>query len=347
MRYKEKKYTMIGIGCVLIVLGLAAGWRLGLTRSGASGKALEQMRQSDFADRNYKFIDPLLGCNAVVKKDLSEFTALKSGLNQVIAGKLASGQADQISVYFDTRDGNWLSINPEEKYSPASLMKVPVAIAWLKKGESRPEVLSQKITYDGRFNGNIGQYFNPEKTLAVGSAYVVDDLLSRMLTYSDNNSYLLLIGNIDESLLNEVASDLGVKIPPPTNGEVGDFITVKQYANFFRVLYNASYLNRDMSEKLLTNLSHNGFPGGLAAGLPPTVTIAEKFGEHSLAGYDIDDPANEKELHDCGIIYYPDHPYLLCVMTKGRNFDKLTKTISDISGVAYDFINVDQKTMDK
>jgi len=27
------------------------------------------------------------------------------------------------------------------------------------------------------------------------------------------------------------------------------------------------------------------------------------------------------QLHDCGIVYYPETPYLLCVMTKGWNFE--------------------------
>ena len=44
----------------------------------------------------------------------------------------------------------------------------------------------------------------------------------------------------------------------------------------------------------------------------------------------------EHELHDCGIVYYPEHPYFLCVMTRGGDRPKLAAAIADVSKVAYD-----------
>ena len=35
-------------------------------------------------------------------------------------------------------------------------------------------------------------------------------------------------------------------------------------------------------------------------------------------------------MHDCGIVYIPNSPYLLCIMTKGNSNDKLLKVISDM-----------------
>ena len=97
-----------------------------------------------------------------------------------------------------------------------------------------------------------------------------------------------------------------------------------------------------MSEKALRLLSQPFFKKGLIAGLPANIPIAKKFGERSFSAAPAD-PTSQKELHDCGIIYYPSHPYLLCVMTKGNNFDRLADTIKDISQTVYASVDNEYK----
>lgn len=72
-----------------------------------------------------------------------------------------------------------------------------------------------------------------------------------------------------------------------------------------------------MSEKALT------------AGIPNNYEISHKFGERQYLS------TGEKQLHDCGIIYIPKKPYLLCVMTRGKNFDDLANTIKLISKTVF------------
>jgi hypothetical protein len=46
------------------------------------------------------------------------------------------------------------------------------------------------------------------------------------------------------------------------------------------------------------------------------------------------------EMHDCGIVYYPYRPYLLCVMTKGSGEIKSLETvIQDVSKMVYEEVN--------
>ena len=66
--------------------------------------------------------------------------------------------------------------------------------------------------------------------------------------------------------------------------------------------------------------------------MPSNIKISHKFGEVVFTN---DDSSKSTELHDCGIVYYPKHPYFLCIMTHGDNFDKLESTIKDISGAVY------------
>lgn len=80
-------------------------------------------------------------------------------------------------------------------------------------------------------------------------------------------------------------------------------------------------------------LSESDFNQGLAASLPKDMKIANKYGLHSSQG----DP-DRLLLHDCGIIYAPYYPYLLCVMTEGDKDQsaELTSLISEISKIIYE-----------
>jgi len=98
------------------------------------------------------------------------------------------------------------------------------------------------------------------------------------------------------------------------------------YGHIFRVLYNASYLNRRLSERALEYFAKSDFHDGLEAGVPPGTTIAHKFGIYSIPGR-----TQTAQLHDCGVVYYPGRPYFLCVMTEGRDADTLAAVIRQIS----------------
>lgn len=131
--------------------------------------------------------------------------------------------------------------------------------------------------------------------------------------------------NISENDLSRIYTDLGIEIPGIRN--VDDFMSVKDYASFFRVLYNASYLNREMSEKALDLLSKTDFEDGIVKNLPRNIKVSQKFGERR-----IDDIS---QLHDCGIVYKSKNPYLICVMTRGRSIDDLKKVIQNLSFETY------------
>jgi beta-lactamase class A len=85
-----------------------------------------------------------------------------------------------------------------------------------------------------------------------------------------------------------------------------------------------------MSEKALSILSLSQYFQGLVAGVPNNIKIAHKFGERKFNN------TGETQLHDCGIIYAPKTPYLLCVMTKtNNNIDSASNVIKKISQTVY------------
>ena len=326
-----KKIKILFFVAVFFLAGLAIGrWGLGQPRSSAEPLTSEDSYQ-ELRSGGYKFINPLLECE-ITSAEMVSVSDIQSKVAKLVETKLANNSASNISVYFrDLNNGPWFGLNEKEKFSPASLLKIPVLIAFLKKAESDPQILKQEITFSGfsADNQDPASYFPPGQKIEVGKTYSVEDLLNRMIVYSDNDAKNLLVDNIDPNFMNQVYEDSGIQLPTV---QTGDYINVRDYASIFRILFNASYLERQMSEYALELLSKSEFKEGLVAGISAKIEVAHKFGERIITSAD---GSGISQLHDCGIIYYPGHPYLLCVMTRGKMFNGLAGIIKDISGLVY------------
>ncbi len=201
-------------------------------------------------------------------------------------------------------------------------------IAYYKLAETNPGLLSQQLVYQPLEN-NIPQDILPTRNISIGQSYSIDELIKRMIVYSDNSAYEILYEHIDAAPLTQIYSDLNVDINKAIKDPAGNIVSVKNYASAFRILYNSSYLSKQMSEKALELLSQTDYKDGLVASLPSETIISHKFGERFFQS------TNERQLHDCGIIYLPQRPYLLCIMTRGKDFAQLSLSIKTISQQIY------------
>jgi len=263
----------------------------------------------EYRSGGYQFISPLLECDSGQNLFQGQTAALKEKLKKIIQETIDQNKISNVAVYFrDLRNGPWFGINEGTKFVLASLMKVPVMIAYYKLAESDPSVLQKKIAVDQTAADPYEQAYKPSQRIQTGQTYTTEELIYYMIAFSDNDALTLLLKNIDHNFLMQSYTDLGVIIPGAKN--LDDELTAKEYSSFFRILYNASYLNRTYSEQALQMLSNSDFKNGIVAGLPENVRVAHKFGERFSISNQDQDPA-EKQLHDCGIVYNPDHPYLL------------------------------------
>ncbi|MES2007020.1 MAG: serine hydrolase [Patescibacteria group bacterium] len=278
----------------------------------------------------YSFINPLLFCS---DQEISNYTnalptALENKLNDYIKSQTSKGALDEASVYYkDLNGGPWVLTNSKMKTVPASLLKVPTAMAIYKHAEKDPGILTAQKTLSSENIENKLQYFQPREMIEPGKSYSVAELIRYMLEDSDNAALYILGNTLPEKEFEESYSDLGIDVP--TEVAPGYVIDAKTYASFFRVLFNASYLSRDTSEEMLTTLSHSGFSQGIRTGVPKGVVVADKFGEFMVNNTDL-------RLNDCGIVYRKHDPYILCVITRGTNFDSLTKIIAQISTIVWE-----------
>ncbi|TSC83022.1 MAG: beta-lactamase [Parcubacteria group bacterium Gr01-1014_19] len=317
-----KQYILSGS---IFALGIIAGTIF-------SNFSIEDYGQSKIATLRkgeFEFINPLLDCEISDGLVAVELLPIKKRITDLTDTLKRTHKASHISVYFrDLNNGPWFGINEKELFSPASLLKVPIMIAALKQSETDPNFLNQILVHRDTLDTR-NQHYQPKEKLEIGNAYTVDELIGRMIIYSDNEALHLILSKMEEEILNQVYAQVGVIAPTIERTE--DFMNVRNYASFFRILYNASYLNENSSNKALGILSEVRFSGGLGGGVPHNIQIAHKFGEREYLGH--------QQLHDCGIIYFPNHPYILCVMNRGDDLDMLAENISEISKAVYEEVN--------
>jgi beta-lactamase class A len=308
---------------VSLFLGIGIGYMLFYP---APVNNFHPIREQDTTSK-YKFISPLLAYDTP-NNPSSKYKKMRDELENYIDTIKKNG--DTGSVYFrDLATGEWIGVNENVGYPPASMLKVIIMIAYLKHAEVDHNLLNSKLEYTHEMKKVIEQSVHDSPTeLQVGKYYKVDNLIEKMIISSDNGAKDALLANINEDFLDQIYNDLGLNGP---NGINEYDISPSQYSLFFRVLYNATYLNRDMSEYALSLLGKAEFGDGLRQGVPDAITIAHKFGEYMTSSL----APNSIALHDCGIVYKPENSYFICIMTRGSSLPVLQGYIKDISSMVY------------
>lgn len=312
------------VALVIFVVGLVGGWVVHAEMNDVSPARVE-VRGKTVAGQ---FTNPLLECSELSESlSIGERKALRSTIASLIDERKESGTITDASIYFrDLNNGPWFGINESEKFYPASLLKVPLAMWYYWKADSDPSILDQAIEFTGPRGISLVQY-PPQVQLEEGKTYTIEALLQYMLQESDNDAAAILAQYAGSDQTVEVYKDLGVD---PKQQSVEQPINVHTYASFFRILYNATYLRRSLSEHMLSIMSHSSFVDGIVAGVPQGVVVSHKFGEKV-----VDEGLKLYQLHDCGIVYAGENPYILCVMTQGHDYGQLASFMRDVSQAVY------------
>lgn len=290
-------------------------------------------------DSGYEYIAPLLFVAIGEEQSFPRYRPLKDALQNFVERVQEEGRAESVSIYFrDLNTSQWVAANIDERYTPASMLKVATLMAVLSAAEEDPALLNRRVRVGTSEDSQPTQaHYPPRNPVKVGSAYSVEELLRRLTKESDNLADRALVGVVGEERVRGVYEELALPLP-----EVGKEkgYTVEEYSRLFRTLYNSTSLSRPFSEFALALLSDTNFTEGIVRGVPDGVNVAHKFGVHTT----ISDPGTREErihheLHDCGIVYAKENPYFICVMTRGANFDALESALKEASKLIFEEVN--------
>lgn len=223
-------------------------------------------------------------------------------------------------------------LNEHEKFQTASLYKLWVmaeAYSQIQNGSLEENlILADNVE-------NLNKKFNiasesAERTMGSVSM-TVKDALTRMITYSDNYSALLLsskvkLANVDKFLkLNNFSdSKIGINLPVTSAYDI---------AQFFEKIYREDFKLNLQTQEMINLLKKQQINRKLPRFLPLDTTVAHKTGE--LDGFS----------HDAGIVYTTNADYVIVVLSQSNNPKGAEERIAKISEAVFNFIT-EKSTVD-
>lgn len=228
-----------------------------------------------------------------------------------------------VSAYFEILNtGANISVSKDAEFYPASFLKVPIVMAAVRNIE------------EGRWNWNTeltlvesdkDNHFGTLYQQTAGTKFTVEYLIEKMIKESDNTAYYITLRNLEKDAPRQsVWNHLGLQDFFTNDGK----ISAKRYAVVLHSLYNAAYLSKEDSSKILTLLTKTPFTEYLEQGLPKGIEFAHKIGVIP----------DSSVYMDAGIVYLPNRPYLLIVMTQGKEKKVAEQIMKDISERTYKYV---------
>ena len=322
---------LIIFGVCMLALGIGLGLLLGRMFVSAQRGAFDKQLRLP----GQKFTSPLLACDRTLNPKSQELASVQSAVEQIIAESQSTDAISTASVYLRLLDsGDEFLVNPQEEYFPASLRKLPLMMQYFRESESDPTILTTKRKFESSSSANVGVIIPPKISPIANKEYSAQDLIELMIRYSDNASFQVLYAALGEQRFQKVYEAMQLAYPNDFKALI-DHRTPLDYALFFRTLYNATYLSVENSEKALELLTQTDYVQGMVRYLPPQLPVAHKFGVATLN----DETGRQYgELHDCGIVYKPDNPYVLCIMTKSYSphIKQVEEVIANISARVFE-----------
>lgn len=323
---KEKTPLAIIIATLSITANLVLGMML-LAKPKVPAISQLETAASDSSKTNFSDY-PFLSKRIFAENQndiLINFIPLRQALREY-----AEKQENEIGVYFEyLPSGTSIGVNDQMQINIASLIKIPVVMAIyheIDKGHIKKEDIITMEEY------HIDKKFGDFWKKGVGTKITVMEAIELALIESDNTASTMLLSILPFGAIDTIFDALD--IPKDTKNKL-HIISPKNYSSILRSLYLSSSLEKKSSNDILEILMKSRFNDKIAAGLPETIKVSHKIGVFNSK----DNP--EETYSDCGIVYVPNRPYLLCVMTKS-NEEKAREYMRHISKMIYGYITAVQ-----
>jgi hypothetical protein len=141
---RDRRRVIILGKIIAAFLLMTLGFFLG--KCGVEKKALLNTKKIEKREIGYKYISPLLECESYNSSLDYNFPEIQKKTKKIIDSHIAKKDVDLVSLYLrDLNNGPWMAINGENKFSPASLLKVPLMMAYFKLAEEDEALLNKKL----------------------------------------------------------------------------------------------------------------------------------------------------------------------------------------------------------
>jgi beta-lactamase class A len=214
-------------------------------------------------------------------------------------------------------------VGADQQLTAASLIKVPLVMNLYKAAELKRVDLDKPMPVtESQLDSAYGELWKR----GAGFNLTLRQAAEYALKQSDNTATHFIFDHVQNVLSYEEQSLARLDVDQNTDDGQA-VITSRAYSSVLKSLYFSSYLEKKHSQEILKSLSRSTETDRLTKLLPASVQVAHKNGVYNK---------NWAE-SDCGIVYVPRRPYILCVMV-GLPEDQAEPFIAGVSKDVYDFV---------
>lgn len=224
-------------------------------------------------------------------------------------------------VVIDLKSGQRWERNANDRFHPASTLKVPVALYALSQYTAGRLDWQQPMTYTE------ADYESPGGDLedaTVGTKYPVSTLIYQALAHSNNIALNILGRELGWQNIRDYAHAIGGDLEREDDGTPQ--ATAASAAAWWRYLLDLKDKHPDQANLLLGPLAEADYNGRIAAGVPNGVSFLHKYGTY------------DGSYHDTGVVMGK-KPFIIAVYTDGMTIDGADAAIADATRITYNYFN--------
>lgn len=248
-----------------------------------------------------------------------DILALVEAFNGRIAYKIENGLGDTIGYH------------ENESFQSASLIKIPMIIEGYRQSEQKKLYLNQPVTIpSGEVTGGSGVLH----VLSNKVFLTVEDLLTLMITVSDNTSTNMMMNLLGFEEINQCIKELGLK-NTVLERKMQDFkalkegrdntISAEDTITCLKAIHTGNFLTKESREKILHVFDNQQLRDKLPSLMGRGVKVASKTG--GIRGV----------AHDCAIIRSETQTVYAAVLTEDmKSEEESRQVISKIGKLIYD-----------
>lgn len=222
-----------------------------------------------------------------------------------------------------------VEIDRDKSFHAASTMKVPVMIELYRQAEAGLLKLDEPLLVKNEFHSivdgsvyhmDVSDDSDGEVYKAIGKTMTLGDLCEAMITVSSNFAANLLIERVGAKNVQATVDRLGatgvrvlrgVEDQKAFDAGLNNVTTASGLAALLSKLADGKAVSTKADAEMIAVLKRQQFNEAIPAGLPPGTPVAHKTGTIT------------KIHHDAAIVYGP-HPYVLVVLTRGIQEQKVS-----------------------
>lgn len=313
---KVTKYLAI-TSCAIILVGVG----IFIGRGNAKENKITEAQPAN----KYPLLDSAVS-NPSLHQEVINFDPLRQDIKKYLADLNVS-----YSFYFEYLP-NGINIRAGDDIisRAASLMKTPLVMDLYKLAEQGKINLDSETTVQPVFIDEDKEYGNPSN-LKVGDKVTLRKAAEMTLRDSDNTALNIIKDRIMPVVDKGSDSFHSLDLTYTIKDEGGlDEVSIssRSYSSILKCLYYSCFNTPEDSTTILEFLIDSADPNRLVSGVDASTKVAHKVGSSTA-----------DTQSDCGIIYYPKKPYIVCLMffNIDKN-DKVNSYFKRVSTMVHDYI---------